>query len=290
MHGVVRRSSSINTARIDHIFDQLHLHFGDLSDGSALGALLSKVKPDEIYNLGAQSHVRVSFDCPEYTADIDAMGTLRLLEAVKAHCPEARYYQASSSELFGSTPPPQSEISPFHPRSPYGIAKQFAFWYTVNAREQGLHASNGILFNHESPRRGETFVTHKITLAAARIKLGLQNKLLLGNLDARRDIGYAAEYVEGMWRMLQQSKPDDYVLATGETHSIKDMLGVAFNHVGLDWSKYVGIDERYFRPTEVDILQGDASKAKRELGWEPKVKWDELLTMMVEADLKELRK
>jgi GDPmannose 4,6-dehydratase len=291
VHGIVRRSSSLNTQRIDHIFDQLHLHFGDLSDGSALGSLLSKVKPEEVYNLGAQSHVRVSFDCPEYTADVDAMGTLRLLEAVKSHCPEARYYQASSSELFGKVlETPQRETTPFYPRSPYGVAKLFSYWYTVNAREQGMFACNGILFNHESPRRGETFVTHKITLAAARIKLGLQNKLLLGNLDARRDIGYAAEYVEGMWRMLQQSKPDDYVLATGETHSIKDMLGVAFNHVGLDWSKYVGIDERYFRPTEVDILQGDASKAKRELGWEPKVKWDELLTMMVEADLKELRK
>ena len=281
MHGVVRRSSSINTARIDHIFDQLHLHFGDLSDGSALGALLSKVKPDEIYNLGAQSHVRVSFDCPEYTADIDAMGTLRLLEAVKAHCPEARYYQASSSELFGSTPPPQSEISPFHPRSPYGIAKQFAFWYTVNAREQGLHASNGILFNHESPRRGETFVTHKCTKAAVRIALGLQSELRLGNLDARRDWGHAVDYVRAMWLMLQQPTPDDYVIATGETHSIRDLLDVAFGHVGLDWHSYVGIDKKYYRPTEVDILQGDASKAKRLLGWTPKVRFKELVEEMV---------
>lgn len=287
MHGVVRRSSSINTARIDHIFDQLHLHFGDLSDGSALGALLSKVKPDEIYNLGAQSHVRVSFDCPEYTADIDAMGTLRLLEAVKAHCPEARYYQASSSELFGSTPPPQSEISPFHPRSPYGIAKQFAFWYTVNAREQGLHASNGILFNHESPRRGETFVTHKCTKAAVRIALGLQSELRLGNLDARRDWGHARDYVEAMWLMLQQPTPDDYVIATGETHSIRDLLDVAFGHVGLDWHSYVGIDKKYYRPTEVDILQGDASKAKRLLGWTPKVRFKELVEEMVDSDLRE---
>ena len=287
MHGVVRRSSSINTARIDHIFDQLHLHFGDLSDGSALGALLSKVKPDEIYNLGAQSHVRVSFDCPEYTADIDAMGTLRLLEAVKAHCPEARYYQASSSELFGSTPPPQSEISPFHPRSPYGIAKQFAFWYTVNAREQGLHASNGILFNHESPRRGETFVTHKCTKAAVRIALGLQSELRLGNLDARRDWGHAVDYVRAMWLMLQQPTPDDYVIATGETHSIRDLLDVAFGHVGLDWHSYVGIDKKYYRPTEVDILQGDASKAKRLLGWTPKVRFKELVEEMVDSDLRE---
>lgn len=287
VHGVIRRSSSFNTGRIDHIYNQLHLHFGDLSDGSALGALLSKIKPDEIYNLGAQSHVRVSFDCPEYTADIDAMGTLRLLEAVKAHCPEARYYQASSSELFGKVmETPQRETTPFYPRSPYGISKQFAFWYTINAREQGLHANNGILFNHESPRRGETFVTHKLTLAAARIKLGLQNKLLLGNLEARRDIGYAPEYVEGMWRMLQQPNADDYILATGETHSIKEMLDVVFSHVGLDWVKYVGIDERYFRPTEVDILQGDSSKAKKCLGWEAKTKWNELLIMMVEHDLK----
>jgi len=246
VHGLIRRSSSFNTARIERIFDRLKLHFGDLSDASALGRLLSVVRPSEIYNLGAQSHVRVSFDCPEYTADIDAMGTLRLLEAVKAHCPEARYYQASSSELFGKVmETPQKETTPFYPRSPYGVAKLFAFWYTVNAREQGLHANNGILFNHESPRRGETFVTHKMTKAAARIKMGLQDKLLLGNLSARRDIGFAKEYVEAMWLMLQQSIASDYVIATGETHSIKEMLDVVFTHVGLDWTKYVGIDERY---------------------------------------------
>ena len=288
VHGIVRRSSSLNTARIDHIFDQLHLHFGDLSDGSALGALLSKVKPDECYNLGAQSHVRVSFDCPEYTADIDAMGTLRFLEAVKAHCPEARYYQASSSELFGKVmETPQKETTPFYPRSPYGVAKLFAFWYTVNAREQGLHASNGILFNHESPRRGETFVTHKITKAAVRISMGMQSELLLGNLDAKRDWGHAKDYVEAMWLMLQQSKPDDYVVATGETHTIRDLLDVAFGHLGLDWKNYVGIDPKYFRPTEVDILQGDASKAKQVLGWEPKVGFKELIEEMVDEDWRE---
>ena len=290
VHGIIRRSSSLNTARIDHIFEQLHLHFGDLSDGSALGALLSKVKPDEIYNLGAQSHVRVSFDCPEYTSDVDAMGTLRLLEAVKAHCPESRYYQASSSELFGKVlETPQKETTPFYPRSPYGIAKQFAFWYTVNAREQGMFASNGILFNHESPRRGETFVTHKVTKAAARISLGLQKVITLGNLDAKRDWGHAKDYVEAMWLMLQHQCPDDFVIATGETHSIRDLLDVAFKSVGLDWSDYVGVDPRYYRPTEVDLLQGDASKAKRLLGWSPKVRFKELIEEMVDSDLREAR-
>ena len=288
VHGLVRRSSSFNTARIDHVFEQLHLHFGDLSDGSALGALLSKVKPEEIYNLGAQSHVRVSFDCPEYTADVDAMGTLRLLEAIKAHCPEARYYQASSSELFGKVlETPQRETTPFYPRSPYGIAKQFAFWYTVNAREQGLFASNGILFNHESPRRGETFVTHKVTKAAVRIALGLQSVITLGNLDAKRDWGHAKDYVEAMWLMLQHPTPDDFVIATGETHSIRDLLDVAFGHLGLDWHSYVGVDPKYYRPTEVDLLQGDASKAKRVLGWEPKIRFKELIEEMVNSDLRE---
>ena len=247
---------------------------------------MSKVKPEEIYNLGAQSHVRVSFDCPEYTSDVDAMGTLRLLEAVKSHCPEARYYQASSSELFGKVlETPQRETTPFYPRSPYGIAKQFAFWYTVNAREQGLFACNGILFNHESPRRGETFVTHKCTKAAVRIKLGLQHELSLGNLDAKRDWGHAQDYVEAMWLMLQQPKADDYVIATGETHSICDLLDVAFGHLGLDWHSYVTIDPKYYRPTEVDLLQGDASKAKRVLGWEPKIRFKELIEEMVDSDL-----
>ena len=286
-HGLMRRSSSFNTARLDHIFDRLHMHYGDLTDGSGLDSLFSKIKFDEVYSLAAQSHVRVSFEVPEYTCQAGAMGTLKLLEAVRAHCPEARVYNASSSEMFGSTPPPQNENTIFHPRSPYGCAKVFAHNICVNYREAyGMHINSGILFNHESPRRGETFVTHKLTLAAARIKLGLQNKLLLGNLEARRDIGYAPEYVEGMWRMLQQPNADDYILATGETHSIKEMLDVVFSHVGLDWVKYVGIDERYFRPTEVDILQGDSSKAKKCLGWEAKTKWNELLIMMVEHDLK----
>lgn len=288
VHGIIRRSSSMNTMRIDHIFDQLHLHYGDLSDGSALSSLLAKVNPEEIYNLGAMSHVRVSFDIPEYTADVDAMGTLRLLEAVKAHCPEARYYQASSSELFGKVAEvPQSEKTPFYPRSPYGIAKLFGYWYTVNAREQGLHASNGILFNHESGRRGETFVTHKVTKAAARIALGIQTELLLGNLEAKRDWGHAKDYVEAMWLMMQQQTPDDYVIATGETHTIKELLDVAFSHVGLDWRNYVGVDPRYYRITEVDILQGDASKARRVLGWAPKVGFKELIEEMVNADLRE---
>ena len=287
VHGIIRRSSSFNTKRLDNIFDQLHLHYGDLTDGSCLHMLLSKIHPDEVYNLGAQSHVRVSFDCPEYTADVDAMGTLRLLEAVKAHSPDAKYYQASSSELYGKVlETPQKETTPFYPRSPYGVAKIFAFWATVNAREQGMFASNGILFNHESPRRGETFVTHKVTKAAALIKLGLQNKLALGNLDAKRDWGYAKEFVEAMWLMLQQSSPDDFVIATGETHTIRELLDVAFEHVGLNWSDYVEIDPKYYRPTEVDTLQGDASKAKKILGWEPKTKFRELIELMVDEDLK----
>jgi GDPmannose 4,6-dehydratase len=291
VHGLMRRSSSFNTGRIEHVFDRLHLHYGDLSDGSALGTLISNIRPDEVYNLGAQSHVRVSFDIPEYTADIDALGTLRLIEAVKAHCPEARYYQASSSELFGKVAEvPQRETTPFYPRSPYGVAKLFAFWYTVNAREQGLHASNGILFNHESPRRGGTFVSRKITMAAARIKLGLQESLLLGNLDAKRDWGHAKDYVEAMWLMLQQAVPDDYVIATGETHTIRELLSVAFIHLGMDWRQYVGQDPKYYRPTEVDILQGDASKARRVLGWEPKIKFKHLIEDMVDSDMCHIRK
>ena len=284
VHGILRRSSSFNTGRINHIFDRLHLHYGDLSDGSALGSLLAMVRPDEVYNLGAQSHVRVSFDCPEYTSDIDAMGTLRLIEDVKAHCPHAKFYQASSSELYGGSPAPQNEQTPFYPRSPYGIAKQFSFWYTKNAREQGLFACNGILFNHESPRRGETFVTRKVTRAARRIAAGLQNDLFLGNLDAKRDWGYAKEYVEAMWLMLQQPKPDDFVIATGETHTIRELLTIAFERVGLDWTDHVAIDPKYYRPTEVDVLQGDASKAKRVLGWEPKMSFKELITRMVDAE------
>jgi GDPmannose 4,6-dehydratase len=288
VHGVIRRSSSLNTQRIDHIFSQLHLHFGDLTDGSALSALLSNVKPDEIYNLGAQSHVRVSFDCPEYTSDVDAMGTLRLIEAAKAQCPQVKYYQASSSELYGKVlETPQSETTPFYPRSPYGVAKLFAYWCTVNAREQGMFACNGILFNHESPRRGETFVTHKITKAAARISLKLQNVVALGNLDAKRDWGHAKDYVEAMWLMLQQPQAEDFVIATGETHTVRELLVVAFEKVGLDWKKHVEIDEKYFRPTEVDILHGDASKARRILGWKPKTGFKDLIEEMVDADLRE---
>ncbi len=287
VHGIVRRSSSINTSRIDHIFSQLHIHFGDLTDGSSLSRLLGSIQPDEIYNLGAQSHVRVSFDVPEYTADVVAMGTLRLLEAIEAQCPMAKFYQASSSELFGKVlETPQRETTPFYPRSPYGIAKQFAFWTTVNYRERGLFACNGILFNHESPRRGETFVSHKITRAAHRIKCGQQAKLFLGNLDAQRDWGYAKEYVEAMWLMLQQSTPEDFIIATGETHTIRELLDEAFGYVNLDWRNYVEIDPKYYRPTEVDLLLGDASKAKRVLGWAPKVHFKELIRIMMEAEEK----
>ena len=285
VHGILRRSSSFNTGRINHIFDRLHLHYGDLSDGSALGSLLAMVRPDEVYNLGAQSHVRVSFDCPEYTSDVDAMGTLRLIEAVKAHCPHAKFYQASSSELYGGSPAPQNEDTPFYPRSPYGIAKQFGFWYTKNAREQGLFACNGILFNHESPRRGETFISRKVTKAARRIAQGKQKELVIGNLSARRDWGYAPEYVYAMWLMLQQPVPDDFVIATGETHWISELLDIAFTRVGLDWTDWVRMDDKYFRPTEVDVLQGDASKAKRILGWTPKTKFKELIELMVDEEV-----
>lgn len=295
VHGLIRRSSSFNTGRIDQIYQDPHvngvrlfLHYGDLSDSTSLIKLLYNVDPDEIYNLGAQSHVRVSFDIPEYTGDITGIGTLRLLEAVRELKGKARFYQASSSEMYGLVQAvPQSETTPFYPRSPYAAAKVYSYWITVNYRESyGIHGSNGILFNHESPRRGETFVTRKITRAVARIKAGLQDKLYLGNLDAQRDWGYAKEYVEAMWLMLQQDQPDDYVVATGETHSVREFLVEAFGHVGLDWEKYVEIDPKYYRPAEVDLLIGDATKAKRQLGWEPKTTFKELVKLMVDADVR----
>jgi GDPmannose 4,6-dehydratase len=284
--GMVRRSSSFNTARIDHIFGDIELVFGDLSDGSALNQLMRTIRPDEVYNLGAQSHVRVSFDIPEYTADTDAMGTLRLLDAIREEGVQARFYQASSSEMFGKAREiPQTEETPFHPRSPYGVSKVFSYWITRNYREAyGMFAVNGILFNHESPRRGPTFVTRKITRAVGAILRGEQSELRLGNLEAKRDWGYAKEYMEGAWQMLQADEPDDFVLATGETHSVAEFLAEAFGHAGLDWRDYVQIDERYYRPAEVDVLIGDYSKAKAKLGWEPTVRFAELVRMMVDAD------
>jgi GDPmannose 4,6-dehydratase len=298
VHGIIRRSSSFNTARIDSIYQDPHepdvrlkLQYGDLNDASSLNRILRTVRPDEIYNLGAQSHVRVSFDVPEYTAEVTGVGTVRMLEAIRESGIQPRFYQASSSELFGSSPAPQSEATRFHPRSPYGVAKLYAFHIAVNYREAyGIHASNGILFNHESPRRGETFVSRKITRAAARIKLGLQDKLFLGNLDARRDWGFAGDYCEAMWRMLQHERADDFVIATGESHSVRDFLDEAFTRVDLDWKRHVEIDKRYLRPAEVDELRGDASKAKRLLGWEPRVRFRELVQMMVDADLEDLRR
>jgi GDPmannose 4,6-dehydratase len=299
VHGIIRRASTFNTGRLDPIYDDPHsghnrmfLHYGDLADASGLARLIGKIQPTEIYNLAAQSHVRVSFDSPEYTTDVTATGTLRLLEAIRETGIQPRFYQASSSEMFGMVREvPQSEKTPFYPRSPYGCAKVFSYWITVNYRESyGLHASNGILFNHESPRRGETFVTRKVTRAVAHIKAGLQNKLFLGNLDAKRDWGYAAEYVEAMWLMLQQPKADDYVIATGETHSIRELLEVAFGHVGLDWKQYVEIDSRYYRPSEVDLLIGDCSKARSQLGWEPKTKFADLIKLMVRADIELLQR
>ncbi|MBP9903775.1 MAG: GDP-mannose 4,6-dehydratase [Verrucomicrobiota bacterium] len=299
VHGIIRRASTFNTGRLDPIYEDPHasrkrlfLHYGDLSDASALSRLILKIQPDEVYNLAAQSHVRVSFDSPEYTTDITATGAVRLLEAIRETGIQPRYYQASSSEMYGKVLEiPQKETTPFYPRSPYGCAKVYAYWITVNYRESyGLHASNGILFNHESPRRGETFVTRKITRAVAHIKAGLQAKLYLGNLDAKRDWGYAKEYVEAMWLMLQQDQPDDYVIATNETHSVREFLEVAFAHAGLDWQKYVEIDARYHRPAEVELLIGDASKAKRKLGWEPKTKFEELAKLMVDADIELLRR
>jgi GDPmannose 4,6-dehydratase len=299
VHGIIRRASTFNTGRLEPIYQDPHasgkrlfLHYGDLSDGSALARLVLQVKPDEVYNLAAQSHVRVSFDSPEYTTDITATGAIRLLEAIREAGIKPRFYQASSSEMYGMVQHvPQTEKTPFYPRSPYGCAKVYAYWITVNYRESyGMHASNGILFNHESPRRGETFVTRKITRAVAHIKAGLQDKVYLGNLDAKRDWGYAKEYVEAMWLMLQQDQADDYVIATNETHSVKEFLQVAFDHVGLDWQKHVEIDPRYYRPAEVDLLIGDASKAKKVLGWEPKTKFVELTKLMVDADVELLRR
>lgn len=300
VYGIIRRASTFNTERLDHIYQdpheqgrRLHLVYGDLNDASSLNKILRDVQPDEIYNLGAQSHVRVSFDIPEYTAEIGALGTLRLLEAIReTGLHKTRFYQASSSELFGKVQEvPQRETTPFYPRSPYAVAKAYAYYITVNYRESyGLFACNGILFNHESPRRGETFVTRKVTRAAASIKLGLQDKLYLGNLDAKRDWGYAPEYVDAMWRMLQQDEPDDFVIATGETHSVRELVTEAFMHVGLDWQQYLEVDPRYFRPAEVDLLIGDPSKAKKKLGWEPKTTFRDLVRLMVDADLAELKK
>jgi len=295
VHGLIRRSSSINTHRIDHLYQDPHvadrrmiLHYGDMSDSSRLARLIDEVRPREVYNLAAQSHVKVSFEAPEYTSDVDALGTLRLLEAIY-HCdPKIRIYQASTSELFGSAPPPQNEKTPFHPRSPYGVSKIFAYWIAVNYREAyGMFASNGILFNHESPRRGETFVTRKISRAVARIAAGRQDAVYLGNLDAKRDWGYAPDYVKAMWMMLQQSKPADLVFSTGEQHSVREFAELAFSLVGLDWQKYVRIDESYLRPSEVETLLGDSTKAREELGWRPTVNFPQLVQIMVEADLRD---
>jgi GDPmannose 4,6-dehydratase len=294
VHGLIRRSSSINTRRIDNLYEDRHgadvrlrLHYGDMSDATGLARLVEQVRPAEVYNLAAQSHVRVSFDMPDYTGDVDALGALRVLDAIH-HCdPAIRFYQASSSEMFGkAAESPQRETTPFHPRSPYGAAKAYAYWMTVNYREAyGMFTVNGILFNHESPRRGETFVTRKITRAVARIAAGKQEALYLGNLDARRDWGYAPDYVRAMWMMLQQDTPDDYVVATGETHTVQEFVELAFGQVGLDWEKYVRIDPAYFRPTEVDLLLGDASKARERLGWEATTTFAELVRIMVEADV-----
>ncbi|GAA2137871.1 GDP-mannose 4,6-dehydratase [Nocardioides koreensis] len=297
VHGLIRRASTFNTSRIDHLYVDPHdpeaklfLHYGDLSDGARLVTLLHEINPDEVYNLAAQSHVRVSFDEPEHTGDTTGIGAMRLLEAVRMAGIQCRYYQASSSEMFGATPPPQNEETLFYPRSPYGAAKVYAYWVTKNYREgYGMFAVNGILFNHESPRRGETFVTRKITRAVARIQAGLDDYVYLGNLDSIRDWGYAPEYVEGMWRMLQADQPDDYVLATGGNFTVRDFVVTAFEHAGLDWEKHVRFDERYLRPTEVDALIGDASKAERNLGWKPAVQTDELARIMVDADIEALK-
>jgi GDPmannose 4,6-dehydratase len=292
VHGLVRRSSSFNTGRIDHLYRDPHergvrlvLHFGDLTESSRLAKLVYEIQPDEVYHLGAQSHVRVSFDTPEYTSDAVGMGTVRLLEAIRETGVDTRFYQASSSEMFGAAPPPQSESTPFHPRSPYAVAKVMAHWITVNYRESyGMFAATGILFNHESPRRGETFVTRKITRALARIEAGLQEKLYLGNLDAKRDWGYTPDYTDAMWRILQADEPDDYVIATGEMHSVREFLDEATAHLGLNWEDVVEFDERYLRPAEVDALQGDPSKAREKLDWTPTVGFKELVQIMVDAD------
>ncbi|MEO8338019.1 MAG: GDP-mannose 4,6-dehydratase [bacterium] len=297
VHGIIRRSSSFNTARLDHLYADPHergvrlfLHYGDLTDGGTLRRLIHSIAPDELYHLAAQSHVRVSFDEPEYTADVVGLGTLRVLEAVRdfehSKGRQIRIYQAGSSEMFGAAPAPQTESTPFYPRSPYAVSKVAAHWFAINYREAyNLYVSNGILFNHESPRRGETFVTRKVTRAVGRIKVGLQDKLFLGNLESKRDWGFAGDYVEAMWRILQAPHADDFVIATGETHTVREFVEKAFGCVGLDWEKHVAYDARYNRPTEVDLLLGDPSKARRELGWEPKVGFDELVQMMVAADL-----
>jgi GDPmannose 4,6-dehydratase len=297
VHGLIRRASTFNTHRIDHLYrdphdtgSRLHLHYGELTDSSRIVSLLAEIAPDEVYHLAAQSHVRVSFDEPEFTANTTGVGTIRLLEAIRMIGLDVRFYQASSSEMFGATPPPQHEDTPFHPRSPYGVSKVLGYWTTRNYREAyGLFAVNGILFNHESPRRGETFVTRKIARAAARIALGHESLVHLGNLDAVRDWGFAPEYVEGMWRMLQADEPDDYVLATGTAHTVEDFARLCFDHVGLDWTRHVRFDERYLRPTEVDALIGDASKAERELGWRAHTLAPELARIMVDAELSALR-
>lgn len=303
VHGVIRRSSTFNTSRIEHIYQdphaterKLHLHYGDLADSENIRRLVFEIEPDEIYNLGAQSHVRISFDIPEYTANIAGLGALRILESIRElethKSKKVKYYQASSSEMFGASPPPQNELTPFHPRSPYGVAKVFAYYATINYREAyNIFAVNGILFNHESPRRGETFVTRKITRGIARIKAGLDKKIYLGNMDARRDWGYAKEYMEAAYLMLQQDLPADYVIGTGETHSVKDFAEAAFKHAGIsNWQDYIEIDERYKRPSEVENLIADTSKAKKRLGWEPKTKFDSLVKIMIESDLNEYPK
>ena len=298
IHGLIRRASTFNTDRIDHLYKDFHdpkarvyLHYGDLSVSGQLTDLLHDIQPDEIYHLGAQSHVRVSFDMPEYTSDVTGLGTLRLLEAIRKLGLKIRFYQASSSEMFGAVPPPQSEATPFQPQSPYAVAKVYAYYIVKNYREAyNIFATNGILFNHESPRRGETFVTRKITRAAARIKLGLQDKLFLGNLEAKRDWGFAGDYVEAMWLMLQQDHPDDYVIATGETHSVREFAQRVFQKLDLEYERYVAIDKRYFRPTEVDVLLGDPTKAKKKLGWESKVNFESLIDMMIAADMELARR